>query len=116
MLMGMGSLATAGAKAPANLAVVVCDNERFGETGMQKSHTAYGLDLPAVAAASGFAWSETVRDEAGLEALCGRIYAGGGCGFASVKIAPVDLPRVMPEKDGALIKDRVRRSIAGNEG
>jgi len=113
MLMGLGSIATAGAKAPANLSVVVCDNERFGETGMQKSHTAYGLDLPAVAAAAGFAWTETVRDEAGLETLCGRIYAKSGCGLADVKIAPVDLPRVMPEKDGARIKDRVRRSIVG---
>ena len=113
MLMGIGSLATAGAKALANLSVVVLDNERFGETGMQKSHTAHGTDLPAIAAASGFAWTETVRDEAALEALCGRIYAKGGSGFASVKIAPVDLPRVMPEKNGALIKDRFRRTLLG---
>lgn len=113
MLMGLGSLATVGAKAPANLSVVVCDNERFGETGMQKSHTAHGTDLPAIAAASGFAWTETVRDEAALETLCGRIYAKGGCGFADVKIAPVDLPRVMPEKDGAIIKDRFRQAIGG---
>ncbi|MDH3234134.1 MAG: aldehyde dehydrogenase, partial [Alphaproteobacteria bacterium] len=97
----------------ANLSVVVLDNERFGETGMQKSHTAHGTDLPAIAAASGFAWTETVRDEAALEALCGRIYAKGGSGFASVKIAPVDLPRVMPEKNGALIKDRFRRTLLG---
>ncbi|HUT49436.1 MAG TPA: thiamine pyrophosphate-dependent enzyme [Alphaproteobacteria bacterium] len=113
MLMGLGGLATAGAKAPANLSVVVLDNERFGETGMQKSHTAYGTDLPAIAAASGFSWTETVRDEAGLAALCGRIYAKNGCGFASVKIAPDDLPRVMPEKNGAIVKDRFRRALLG---
>jgi len=104
-----------GAKAPANLSVVVCDNERFGETGMQKSHTAFGADLPAIAAASGFSWTETVRNEAALEALCARIYAKGGCGFATVKIAPVDLPRVMPEKNGAIVKDRFRRAVLGSD-
>jgi hypothetical protein len=35
MLMGLGSLATAGVQKPKNLSVVVIDNERYGETGMQ---------------------------------------------------------------------------------
>src|SRR5918992_3348360 len=49
MLMGLGSLATIGAHQPANLTVVVIDNERYGETGMQSTHTAHGVDLSAVA-------------------------------------------------------------------
>jgi len=113
MLMGLGALATAGVKAPANLDVVVLDNERFGETGMQKSHTAHGVDLPAIAAAAGFGWTETVSDDAELDTLCGRLYASDGCGFASIKIAPVDCPRVMPERDGAVVKDRFRRALLG---
>src|SRR5205807_5859918 len=40
MLMGIGSLATIGVQQPANLTVVVIDNERYGETGMQRTHTA----------------------------------------------------------------------------
>ncbi|HEX9431198.1 MAG TPA: thiamine pyrophosphate-dependent enzyme, partial [Burkholderiales bacterium] len=40
MLMGLGSLATIGVQQPANLTVVVIDNERYGETGMQRTHTA----------------------------------------------------------------------------
>jgi len=31
--MGLGALATVGAKKPANLAIAVIDNERYGETG-----------------------------------------------------------------------------------
>ena len=45
MLMGMGSLATIGVQKPRNLSVVVIDNERYGETGMQRTHTAAGVDL-----------------------------------------------------------------------
>ena len=54
ILMGMGSLATIAQQDPINLAIVVFDNERYGETGMQKTHTAFGVDLPAVAAAVDF--------------------------------------------------------------
>ena len=50
----MGSLATVGVQRPRNLAVVVLDNEHYGETGMQPSHTAFGVDLAAVAKACGF--------------------------------------------------------------
>jgi thiamine pyrophosphate-dependent acetolactate synthase large subunit-like protein len=40
MLMGMGSLATVGLQKPGNLSIVVLDNEAYGETGGQVSHTA----------------------------------------------------------------------------
>ena len=40
MLMGLGSLATIAVERPANLRIVVLDNERFGETGNQPTHTA----------------------------------------------------------------------------
>ncbi len=50
-LMGLGSLATIGVKRPVNLAIVVLDNQHYGETGMQPSHTRAGIDLVAVAKA-----------------------------------------------------------------
>jgi hypothetical protein len=31
--------------------------------------------------------------------------------FARVRITPDDPPRVLPEKDGVVIKDRVRRAV-----
>ncbi len=45
MLMGMGSLATVGLQQPKNLTIVVLDNEVYGETGGQASHTAATVDL-----------------------------------------------------------------------
>src|SRR5690606_31916572 len=41
MLMGMGSFATIGVHNPPNLTVVVLDNEAYGETGGQATHTAH---------------------------------------------------------------------------
>jgi thiamine pyrophosphate-dependent acetolactate synthase large subunit-like protein len=46
MLMGMGSLATVGLQKAGNLTIIVLDNEVYGETGGQASHTA---DLTGVA-------------------------------------------------------------------
>ena len=44
-LMGLGGLATIGVAKPKNLVIVVIDNDHFGETGMQQSHTGLGLEL-----------------------------------------------------------------------
>ncbi len=41
MLMSIGSLATVAVEKPPNLTIAVLDNERFGETGMQKTHTRF---------------------------------------------------------------------------
>ena len=61
MLMSIGSLATIAVEKPANLTIAVLDNERFGETGMQKTHTASGVDLAGMALAAGIRTSQTVR-------------------------------------------------------
>src|SRR3954463_7559250 len=45
MLMGMGSLATLGLQKPKTLPVIVLDNEVYGETGGQASHTGANVDL-----------------------------------------------------------------------
>ena len=39
MLMSLGSLATVATQMPENLAIIVLDNEKFGETGNQATHT-----------------------------------------------------------------------------
>ena len=64
MLMSVGALATIAVEAPANLTIAVLDNERFGETGMQKTHTAAGVDLAGIAAASGIRTTRIVRTQA----------------------------------------------------
>jgi thiamine pyrophosphate-dependent acetolactate synthase large subunit-like protein len=66
-LMGLGGLATIGVARPGNLAIAVIDNERFGETGMQESHTGYGVDLANVALACGFVAARTIHDMGGVK-------------------------------------------------
>src|SRR5690606_19548524 len=68
LLMGLGSLATVAVRAPVNLGVLVLDNERYGETGGQPTHTAAGVDLAAVAAACGWPSARTLRQPAEVAA------------------------------------------------
>jgi thiamine pyrophosphate-dependent acetolactate synthase large subunit-like protein len=110
-LMGMGALATIGARRPANLTIVVLDNALYGETGGQASHTGLGTDLVAVAAACGFAWSRKVTDEAGVATLAGQLRAGGGAGFASVSVSAREVQRVLPGRDGVEMKNRFRGAL-----
>ncbi|HUH85412.1 MAG TPA: thiamine pyrophosphate-dependent enzyme [Stellaceae bacterium] len=114
MLMGLGSLATVGVQRPKNLAIVVLDNEHYGETGMQKTATAHGVDLAAIAAGSGFAASETIREMAGVGALRERLMAGQGPLFAQVKIAADAKPLVLPPRDGGHLKNRFRQALLGD--
>ncbi len=113
MLMGLGSLATIGVKRPANLAIAVLDNERYGETGMQATHTAGPADLAAAAAALGFPVTGTARDQAELEAAVPAIRGATGPVFYDIKVRAEDLPLVMPPKDGVLLKDRFRAALLG---
>ena len=68
-LMGLGSLASIGVQKPNNLAIVVLDNGHFGETGMQKSHTSYGINLCKIAEASKFEFFFDVVSNNDLENL-----------------------------------------------
>jgi thiamine pyrophosphate-dependent acetolactate synthase large subunit-like protein len=115
MLMGLGSLATIAAQRPANLAVVVLDNERYGETGMQKTHTAYGADLAAVAKACGFATAQTVRNGAQLAAVRSGIHRGRGPLFYQIKVSHDAAPLVLPPRDGACLKHRFREALLGRK-
>src|SRR5215468_9875184 len=78
MLMGLSSLATIASQRPANLRIVVLDNERYGETGQQPTHTAMGADLAAVAAGCGFHHVRTVRQIAELDLLRQDIHSLAG--------------------------------------
>ncbi len=113
MLMGLGGLATVAVQAPRNLAIVVLDNERYGETGMQPTHTADGVDLAAMAAGAGLPVTATVRDEAGLAAAVATIREAEGPVFVVVKVRAEELPIVPPPRDGAHLKDRFRAALLG---
>ncbi|MGH8738718.1 MAG: thiamine pyrophosphate-dependent enzyme [Burkholderiales bacterium] len=111
MLMGLGSLATIGVQKPANLAIVIFDNGLYGETGGQASHTQGGVDLCDVARGCGIERVLEIGDETQLRELAGLLATSDRTLFARVPILPDEPPRALPEKDGVIIKDRVRRAV-----
>ena len=111
-LMGLGALATIGVAKPHNLAVIVLDNGHFGETGMQRSHTSQGVDLSAVAASCGFAYTCTVKDAAELADLFYQLQTGNGPLCAVVRVSAAPMPRSLPILDGAERKNRFRRALS----
>jgi thiamine pyrophosphate-dependent acetolactate synthase large subunit-like protein len=112
MLMGMGSLATVGLQKPANLSIVVLDNECYGETGGQLSHTSATADLVGVARACGIADSRSVSTLAEVEAFARAAQdVSAGPRFASVKIDSANLERVLSSRDGMFILNRLRGSL-----
>ncbi len=113
MLMGIGSLATIGVQKPANLSVIVIDNERYGETGMQKTHTASGVDLAMIAKGACFVQSRLVVDRKGVAALHKMVHGEAGPNFAQVKVVAEKEPIVLPPREGALLKARFRRALNG---
>jgi thiamine pyrophosphate-dependent acetolactate synthase large subunit-like protein len=115
MLMGLGSLATIALQRPPNLAIVILDNERYGETGMQPTHTAGPTDLAVVAAGAGIPVCETIHTAEMLQAALPLIRAGLGPLFYAIKVRAEDLPRPLPPKDGAYLKDRFRLALLSPE-
>ena len=113
MLMGLGSLATIGVQAPRNLAIAVIDNERYGETGMQATHTAHGVDLAAVALGCGFVSASVAREREELEAARERLLAGDGPILVQFKVVAEKLPLVLPPHDGVVLRNRFRQALLG---
>lgn len=111
-LMGVGGLLTIAVKRPPNLSVVVLDNGHFGETGMQPSHAGLGVDLAAVARATGFSAVETVGDVAKVRAIRGDLQSlTAGPRFLRLRIAPGNPERALPPRDGVFAKNRFRASL-----
>jgi thiamine pyrophosphate-dependent acetolactate synthase large subunit-like protein len=123
MLMSLGSLATVATQQPENLAIVVLDNEKFGETGNQATHTSprnngptesgAGTDLSLVAKGCGIADTGIVREAGEVAQLVKDVRTGKGPVFRVVKVRVEKLEFVMPPQDGAHLKDRFRQALLG---
>jgi TPP-dependent indolepyruvate ferredoxin oxidoreductase alpha subunit len=121
--MNLGSLATIGLLRPANLVLVVMDNEEYATTGGQKTPTAHGADLDAAARAMGVPRTATVRTEAELVAVA-RSFQGREHGTErpapqgpAVIIAKVreSAPTAKPPLDGVFIKQRFMSALGNPE-
>lgn len=111
MLMGMGALATVAQHQPKNLMMVVLDNELYGETGSQPTHTAGVTDLAAIAAGAGIPQTSTIRNESELAAATSAVHENDGPAFYVVKVSGNMPGTVLPPLDGAFAKDRFRACI-----
>lgn len=124
MLMSLGSLATVATQMPENLAIVVLDNEKFGETGNQATHTSprnngptdsgAGTDLAMIARGCGIADATTVREASEVAELVKDVRSKKGPVFRLVKVMVEKLEFVMPPQDGAHLKDRFRQALLGH--
>ena len=113
MLMGLGSLATIGPERPGNLSIVVLDNESYGETGMQRSHTGRGVDLAAIARAASFPSVATIRTMPELTRWLPTVHGTEGPVLTVVKVTANQPPARVPLRDGTHIKIRFREALLG---
>ena len=109
-LMGLGALATIGVQSPPNLVIAVFDNGSYAETGMQPSHTDSAVDLVGVARSCGIGMVLDIADEAALADFAKRVQLRERTLFARVAIHADEPPRVLPPRDGVLLKNRFRRA------
>ncbi len=109
-LMGLGGLATIAVAAPKNLTIAVIDNGHFGETGMQTSHTGFGLALDRVAAACGFVAGGVAANLVGVKAIRAGL-AEPGPKLHVIKVKAENLPRSLPPRDAVFIKNRFRQHL-----
>ena len=110
-LMGLGSLATIGAKRPKNLTIVVLDNGHFGETGMQASHTSRGVSLATVANGCGIVDAFAVDSLDACDDIARRIQARTASTFVQALIDASEPPRALPPRDGPFVKNRFRGAL-----
>jgi len=115
MLMGMSSIATVSTVDPPNLRIVVMDNECYGETGGQPTHTAAGTDLAAVARGCGITNTSTLRQLEEVTALRQEIHTYSGVIFAVLKVSQDAVPRILPPRDGAYLSHRLRAALLGED-
>ena len=115
MLMGLGGLATVAVQKPANLGICIIDNQRYGETGMQETHTEFGVDLAAMARGAGIAETATVHTSKELDVAIAQLYEARGPVFVDVKVTPKAQPMVLPLRDGPSVKHRFRDAVLGGD-
>jgi len=114
LLMNLGSLATIGWTSPANLVLVVWDNEKHGTTGGQETATAHGADLAAVARALGVRSTVCARTEEEFEAAIGRARAEPGPSLIVAKVTESGAA-AKPPLDNIAIKRRFMQAIGNPE-
>ena len=114
LLMNLGSLATIGWVRPANLVLVVWDNEEYGTTGGQKTATARGADLAAASAAMQIQATVIVRTSEELASAVARARTAPGPWTIVAKVQE-SAPSGKPPLDCVAIKHRFMNAVGSKE-
>ena len=113
LLMNVGSLATVGVMNPPNLSIVCVDNEHYGETGWQESHTGRGVDIAKMAEGGQIPNVRTVTQDSELAEAAAILRAANGTSFVLVKVAPTKPPPIHRSRDASWHKARFREAVLG---
>jgi len=114
MMMGIGSLCVIAAQAPANLSILVLDNEEFEETGGQAGLTAGAPDIAGIALGSGFTSAMVARDAGDVGKLASFLLQQPGPALAVAKVGPSTDEPVYPSMDGPELVRRFRAAVPGD--
>lgn len=96
LLMNLGGLATIGAVSPANLVLVVWDNQSFDLTGGQPTATRAGVDLAAIALGCGIPHTHRISSLDALMDLMPRALREPGPWCLVVDTGPTPVDRRKP--------------------
>ncbi len=113
LLMNVGALASVGVLNPPNLSIVCVDNEHYGETGWQESHTGRGVDIARMAEGGAIPNVRTVTREDQLADAAEVLRSGNGTSFVLVKVAPTKPPSIYRSRDASWNKGRFREALLG---
>ena len=116
LVMNMGTIGTIGRHKPKNLITVVWDNQEWGQTGHQPSHTSAGTDLEQVARSCSIPKTATVRNLEDLEDVFLRALKEDGPWFivAKVEEPTTKVPYVAPIEP-EMTTYRVRKFVTQSE-
>jgi len=110
ILMQLGALGTVAARKQKNLTVVILDNGAYQITGGQKALSDEGVDIVAIARASGLSQSVWAADESAFEELIAQTLREDGPWLIGCRIdnqKPVDTT----ERDPTRLKDQFMRGL-----
>lgn len=96
LLMNLGALATIGAVQPANLVLIVFDNQSYDLTGGQRTATRAATDLAAVARGCGLVQTQRVTTLEEFSALLPRVLSEAGPWCVVVDTGPTPADRRKP--------------------
>ncbi len=113
VLMNLGTLATIANHAPANFILLIVDNEAYGSTGDQPTHTSKRTSLADMARGAGVECVHEVRELETVDKLKQCLAADGPHVIVAKVAAGTPPVKPIPLSPG-VIRDRFRAVVAGS--